>query len=188
MRKHVYVDHIAATAEEIMQNSIGIFPFPAFSRCVHVYYMHCICWRNKNQGFGLLCILLFFWFSVVSLPQNATQKLWLMEVLVFVWKKANILLNSPRSSLALHPSVPLSYTILLINTHTLTVAHSQEEKTTQASYTIEAWAWKTKWACKNMVEDSADSRSLTYCYVSILRWRVARWTPLPLLQITVLLG
>lgn len=70
MRKHVYVDHIAATAEEIMQNSIGIFPFPAFSRCVHVYYMHCICWRNKNQGFGLFSPIFLIFSGLIASKCN----------------------------------------------------------------------------------------------------------------------
>lgn len=45
----------------------------------------------------------------------------------FCVKKANVLLNSPRSNLALH-STAARRTLLLTNTHTLTVAHSQEEK------------------------------------------------------------
>lgn len=46
----------------------------------------------------------------------------------FCVSKANILLNSPRSNLALHSVVPLSHSPLLSCTHTLTVPHSQEEK------------------------------------------------------------
>lgn len=38
------------------------------------------------------------------------------------------LMISPGKSLALHPTVPLIRTLILTNTHTLTVAHSQEEK------------------------------------------------------------
>lgn len=46
MREHVYVDHIAATAEEIMQKSSGIFPFPAFFR----YFSMCTICTVFAQG------------------------------------------------------------------------------------------------------------------------------------------
>lgn len=79
-------------------------------------------------------------------------------------------------------------------THTISHQHSYVNSSTQSGrkrkldfYTTAAWAWKTMWACLNMVEDCVDSYSLLYCYVSTLWWRVTLWSPLPLLHITVLL-
>lgn len=154
MRKQVYVDHIAATAEKKKYTNqvanVHFQHFLDFSACV-LYALYLL--------LGQLCIWQFF-LTMIWVLHNATHKLWIMEVLVF-------LLISPGKSLALHPTVPLNHTLILINNHTLTVAHTQEERTTHAFYTKAAWAWKTKWACKDMVEDSADSQSLTHCYVSI---------------------
>lgn len=96
--------------------------FSDISACVlDVLYL-----LNDWQSSFELYIFDYFWFWTNATKCN-TQAV-VCQVRVFVWKKANVFLIGPGKSLALHSTVPLNHTIIFTNTHTLTVAHRQEEK------------------------------------------------------------
>lgn len=184
-RDHVHVDLIAATVEEVMHKinfkwHISIFQhFKYSSVCTVCLSAWWILGDFRVDYFGN-------W--MVWVLQNATHKLWLMEVQFSCVKKANLLSISPGKSLALHPTVPLIQTIILTNTHTLTAVHNQEQKQHMLSTHISGMILEDKVSllghdvrlCRKPVAH------ILFCLSTEMR--VARWIPLPLLQKSVISG
>lgn len=98
------------------KNRMAYFPFWHFFRYLTMSNVTCICSVNKSLGLGLLCIQFLMFNGLIATQCN-------IKAVVngsphFCVKKANVLLNSPRSNLALH-STAAHHALLLTNTHTL---------------------------------------------------------------------